>query len=225
MLHELGIDPFYVLVNTRRGVIAPEYPPGLNFDHVILAIPLPADLPTTALFAVVSHPRYGKLLLFDPTSTLTPLGYLPSVEQANYGMLAAVDGGELIRMPLLSPTVNRLWRTAHLTVAANGSIAGTVDEVRMGDPAEETRARLLAEQGSDRAKVIESFLGPFMDGFTLTKANVQNLDVYDKSFILSYQFAAPSYAQTAGDLLILRPRILGGERQPDARRKGAQISG
>jgi len=211
MLHEIGIDPFYVLVNTRRGVIAPEYPPGLNFNHVILAVPLPADVPTTNLYAIVAHPRYGKLLLFDPTSTLTPLGYLPSVEQANYGMLAAADGGELIHMPLLPASVNQLKRTGRLTVSTDGSIAGSVVEVRDGDAAEESRARLLAAQGTDRAKVIESFLGSFIGGFTLTKAGVQDLNVYDKTFVLNYQFAAPNYAQIAGDLLILRPRILGGK--------------
>src|SRR5579863_405438 len=129
MLHEIGIDSFYVLVNTRRGVIAPDYPPGLNFDHVILAISLPADVQDADLLAIVNHPRYGRLLFFDPTSTLTPLGYLPSVEQANYGMLAAADGGELIRMPLLPAVVNRLGRAAHLTLSPDGSIAGSVEEI------------------------------------------------------------------------------------------------
>jgi hypothetical protein len=211
MLHEIGIDPFYVLVNTQRGVIAPEYPPGLNFNHVILAIPLPADVPVTDIFAIVTHPRYGKLLFFDPTSTLTPLGYLPSIEQANYGMLTAADGGELIRMPLLPASVNRLSRTAHLTLSTDGSITGSVEEIRQGDLAEESRAQLLSSQGKDRAKVLETFLGTFMGGFTLTKATTGNLDDYDKLFVLNYQFVAPNYAQTAGDLLLLRPRVLGGK--------------
>src|SRR5882762_9420937 len=217
MLHEIGIDPFYVLVNMRRGVIAPDYPPGLNFNHVILAIPLPADVPITTLPATMAHPHYGKLLFFDPTSTMTPLGYLPPDEQANFGLLAAADGGELVNMPLLPASVNMLRRTAHLTLALDGSIKGSVDEIRDGDPAEESRARLLAAQGTGRAKVIESFLGSFVGGFTLTKASVQNLEAYDKLFGLKYEFDAPNYAQLAGDLLIVRPRILG--------REGAQISG
>ncbi len=211
MLHEIGIDPFYVLVNTRRGVIAPDYPPGLNFNHVILAIPLPADVPVTDLYAIVTHPQYGKLLFFDPTSTLTPLGYLPYIEQSNYGMLTAADGGELVRMPLLPASVNRLSRTAHLTLSTDGSITGSVEEIRQGELAEETRAQLLSSQGKDRAKVLETFLGSFMGGFTLTKATTGNLDDYEKLFVLNYQFVAPNYAQTAGDLLLLRPRVLGGK--------------
>jgi uncharacterized protein DUF3857/transglutaminase superfamily protein len=211
MLHEIGIESFYVLVNTNRGVIAPDYPPGLNFNHEILAIPLPADVPDTGLWAVINHPRYGRLLLFDPTSALTPLGYLPWVEQANYGLLTSADGGEVIRMPLLPASANRLGRTAHLTLSPTGSISGSVEEFRQGNPAEESRSRLLGAQGADRAKVFESFLGTFLPGFTLTQASVGNLNDSDKMLLLNYQFVAPNYAQSAGDLLLVRPRVLGAK--------------
>ena len=211
MLHEIGIDSSYVLVNTRRGVIAPDYPPGLNFNHVILAITLPEGVQNADLLAIVIHPRYGRLLLFDPTSTLTPLGYLPFYEQSNYGMLAAADGGELIRTPLLPPSANRLGRAAHLTLSPDGSVSGSVEELRLGDFAATSRSQLLAAQGADRAKVIESFLGAFLPGFTLTSASVRNLDAYDKMFVLNYQFAVPHYAQSAGDLLLVRPRVLGAK--------------
>jgi hypothetical protein len=70
---------------------------------------------------------------------------------------------------------------------------------------------LLAAQGADRAKVIESFLGTFLPGFTLTKASVGNLNEYDKMFVLNYQFVVPNYAQSAGDLLLVRPRVLGAK--------------
>jgi hypothetical protein len=209
MLHEIGIESFYVLVNTRRGVIAPDYPPGLNFDHVILAISLPADVQETDLLAIVNHPRYGRLLLFDPTSTLTPLGYLPSFEQANYGMLTAADGGELIEMPLLPASANRLGRSAHLTLSPDGSISGSVEEIRHGDFAEIRRAQLLAAQGADRAKIIESFLGSFLPNFKLMKASVGNLNAHDQMLVLDYDFVVPNYAQTAGDLLLVRPRVVG----------------
>jgi hypothetical protein len=209
MLHEIGIDPFYVLVNTRRGVISPDYPPGLNFNHVILAIPLPADVQDADLLAIVAHPRYGRLLLFDPTSALTPLGYLPSFEQANYGMLATADGGELIGMPLLPAFANRLGRAAHLTLSPDGSMAGAVEEIRQGNLAEIRRSQLLAAQGADRAKIIESSLGSFLPNFKLTGASVGNLNDYDKMFVLNYQFVVPNYAQSAGDLLLVRPRIFG----------------
>jgi transglutaminase-like putative cysteine protease len=209
MLHEIGIESFYVLVNTRRGVIAPDYPPGLNFDHVILAISLPADVQDADLLAIVNHPRYGRLLLFDPTSTLTPLGYLPSFEQANYGMLATANGGELIGMPLLPASANRLGRAAHLTLSPDGSISGSVEEIRQGDFAEIRRSQLLAAQGAERAKIIESFLGSFLPNFRLTKASVGNLNSYGQMLALNYDFTVPNYAQSAGDLLLIRPRVVG----------------
>lgn len=209
MLHEIGIDSFYLLVNTERGVITADYPPTRGFDHVILAISLPPDVQDAGLLATIVHPRYGRLLLFDPTSAITPLGYLPPVEQANYGLLASADGGELVRIPLLPPSANRLGRSAHLTLAANGSISGSVVEFRQGSFADESRAQLLGAQGADRAKPIESFLGAFLAGSRLTKASIGNLDAYDHMLVLKYDFLAPNYAQAAGDLLLVRPRVLG----------------
>jgi hypothetical protein len=82
---------------------------------------------------------------------------------------------------------------------------------KQGDPAESSRAQLLAAQGTERAKVLETFIGSFVGGFTLTKASIGNLNTYDQMLVLNYQFVAPNYAQTAGDLLLLRPRVIGGK--------------
>ena len=113
MLHEIGVDSYYVLVDTERGIVTPSFP-SPRFNHAILAIKIPDDVPTTALYAVVNHPQLGKLLFFDPTDEYVPLGYLPSSLQDNYGLVVAPDGGELLAIPLLPPTTNRLLRTGTL---------------------------------------------------------------------------------------------------------------
>src|ERR1700691_598435 len=45
MLHEIGIESYYVLVDSERGVIHPDYPSIYHMNHVILAIRLPAGIP------------------------------------------------------------------------------------------------------------------------------------------------------------------------------------
>src|SRR5208282_2993265 len=42
MLAEIGVKSFYVLVNSERGMVSRDAPSALGFDHVIVAIPLPA---------------------------------------------------------------------------------------------------------------------------------------------------------------------------------------
>lgn len=209
MLGEIGIESYYVLVNTKRGAVAQGFPSARNFNHAILAIRLPENVPTPNLYSLRKHDRLGNLLFFDPTDPWTPLGYLPPTEQANFGLLVAEDGGELLQLPLQPPSTNRLLRGGKLTLSPTGTLVGEVEEIRWGSPATSRRAQFLEVQASERAKVLESFLGSFLGGFRLTRASVDNLERFDQVLILYYGFVAENYAQRAGDLLLVRPRVLG----------------
>ena len=212
MLGEVGVKSYYVLVNMGRGVIAPEFPSALGFNHVILAIRLPADLSGSgALWSKQDHGQLGPLLYFDPTDSLVPLGYLPESLQGTYGMLVTELGGELVKLPLLPPSVNRLLRTAKLTLTSEGTLYGDVREIRWGAPATELRAQLLNASLADRQKALEAFLGRFLNGVVLQEADVANLDKIDETLIVHYRFMDAHYAQVAGDLLLVRPRVLGAK--------------
>jgi hypothetical protein len=209
MLHETGIESYYALAQVDRGIVTPEFASAITFNHVIVAIPIPDGESTQTLFATVTDPKLGRLLFFDPTDTYVPLGYLPSPLQENYVLVARPEGGELVRLPLLAPATNQLVRRAKLQLNPDGSLSGTVDETRLGSEASDERAKLLGAAGSERAKLLEDFLGGFLAGFHLTQASVTNLDRVGDSLGLHYQFTADRYAKSAGDLLMVRPRVLG----------------
>jgi predicted transglutaminase-like cysteine proteinase len=44
MLHQIGVDSYQVVINTRRGSVTSEMPAHNAFNHVILAIKLPDDV-------------------------------------------------------------------------------------------------------------------------------------------------------------------------------------
>lgn len=145
MLQEIGVDSYYVVINTDRGSVTPDAPAGLGaFDHAILAIRLPEGVSDPSLIATIQHPRLGKLLFFDPTSDLTPFGQIPGRLQANYGLLVAPDRGELTQLPRQASGTNGIWRTGKLTLSAAGTLTGDVEEVRWGDLAASRRRALLA---------------------------------------------------------------------------------
>jgi len=132
MLHEAGIDSFYALAQTERGIVTPEFASAMTFNHAIVAIRVPNGESTQGLFSTVENAKLGKLLMFDPTATYTPVGYLPAPLQENYVLVAAPDGGELVKLPLLPAETNKLERKAKFELAADGSLIGTVDETRYG---------------------------------------------------------------------------------------------
>jgi len=220
MLAEIGVESFNVNIHTRRGVVGPDHPPALAFNHRILAIRLPAEVPLEGLYAVREHERFGRLLFFDPTDDMTPLGQLPSSLQNNFGHVVTEDGGELVQLPLLSPSTSRLLRTAKLKLAETGSLSGEVQEVRWGVPAVERPADWLGRPEAERKKVLEQFLGVFLaSGFTLQSAAVENLEKLDDNLVVRYSFRAPNYAKLTGNLLLVRPRVLGGKGSSILERK------
>ena len=213
MLHEIGIDSYYVVINSERGSVTPETPAHMGgFDHVILAIKLPDGVSEGSLAATMFHPRLGKILFFDPTDELTPFGQLSGALQANYGLLVTPDGGELVELPELPPAMNGIQRTAKLNLSAAGTLSGEVQETRVGDRAWSQRWALrTVTKDTDRIKPIETLLSHSLATFQITNASVGNLQLTDQPFLYNYSVVAQNYAKSAGNLLLVRPRFIGNK--------------
>jgi hypothetical protein len=184
MLREAGIESYYVLIHTGRGIVAPQFPTGLTFNHVILAIKIPKDISPNRYYATLQHPMLGQLLIFDPTDTLTPVGSLRGALQDNDALLVTDDGGELVRLPLLTPGLNRLLRSATLTLSPEGNLEGGIQEIRWGDYATRLRSQLIHATTSERKKVLEEFLGRFLVGVAFQGVQVEGLEDPAKSLVL-----------------------------------------
>jgi len=213
MLHEIGVDSYYVVINSERGSVTPQTPAHMGgFDHVIIAIKLPDGVTDGALVATMAHPKLGKILFFDPTDEMTPFGQLHGALQANYGLLVTPDGGELIELPQLSPTTNGIQRTAKLSLSTTGTVSGDVQETRVGDRAWSQRWALrTVTKDADRIKSIETLLSHSLATFQITKASVGNLQLTDQPFLYNYSVVAQNYAKSAGNLLLVRPRFIGNK--------------
>ncbi|MGH9515326.1 MAG: DUF3857 domain-containing transglutaminase family protein [Terriglobales bacterium] len=214
MLHEIGVDSYYVVINAERGSITPNMPANDGFNHVILAIKLSAGVPDSSLVATMKHPQLGELLFFDPTNELVPFGQIGGYLQENYGLLVTPNGGELVELPRLPLALNTIRRTGNLTLDATGKLMGNISEMRLGDRASSERWRLLhVTNNADRIKPIETLLAGSLSNFRILKASILNLKNTDQPFGFDYSFEALNYAKNAGDLLLVRPRVLGVKAQ------------
>jgi Domain of Unknown Function with PDB structure (DUF3857)/Transglutaminase-like superfamily len=213
MLKEVGIDSYYVLINSERGAVTPSIAPHMGlFDHVILAIRLPEGTSDIRLVSTIQDPKLGKLLIFDPTDELTPFGSLHGDLQASYALLVTPTGGELTQMPLLAPVSSGIRRIAKLTLNGNGDLRGEVQDERFGDAAWWQRGELRnVEKDSDRIKPVERLMASSIGSFQITKATISKLRDPMQPFSYEWTFVAQNYAKFAGDLLLVRPRVLGVE--------------
>lgn len=211
MLREIGVETFYISINTTRGGAAPDRPATEEwFNHEILGIKLPDDLKDPSLLAVLEHPKLGRILIFDPTDEWTPFGRLRGELQANYGLMVTSDGGELIKLPQLPAALNGVARTAKLTLSSSGTLSGDFVEERNGDYGTQQRASLKSvSKDADRIKFLESLISHSLPTFQITKASLLNLNQPDQPFGYQYSLVAQNYAKTAGNLLLVRPRVVG----------------
>jgi len=208
MLHEVGIESDYVLIDTHRGVVNPAVS-SPHFNHAILALELPAGTPTDSYHSVVKSNTGKQYLIFDPTDPYTPMGALRGDLQDSYALLVTAEGGELIHTPLAQPQANELSRTGHFTVAADGTIGGEILETRSGDHAFRERASLIHANQLQRTDEIEHRLTRSLKGFTLESVDFRHLDDTNTNLEIALKLTSPGYGQIRGPLMLLRPRVIG----------------
>ena len=212
MLREIGVESYHVVINDVRGSVTDDMPAHNGFNHVITAIKLPDGMSDPSLIATLMHPKLGRILFFDPTNELIPFGQLPGYLQANYGLLVTPDGGELIELPQQPSAMNSIQRTAKLTLDPTGTLKGDVKEVRLGERASSERWRLrTVTKDTDRIKPIEDLLASSLSSFHITRASLVNFQQTDQPFGFNYSFESPNYAKNAGNLMLVRPRVIGSK--------------
>ncbi len=213
MLNAVGVRATWVLVDTHRGFIDPALP-SVQGNHAIAAIEMPAGESDPDLRAVVTARNGKRYLIFDPTDTYTPIGLLGFHLQGSYGILVAGNDSQVIQLPTLAPDADTVDRTAKFALNQDGTLKGTVTETRSGEAARSYR-RLYNEEGEkEQHEAMERRLQRDLTGFTIDASSAQNAREMSKSLVLQYSFTASGYAQPTGDLLLLRPRVVGRNARP-----------
>jgi len=211
MLSVIGIDSYHLLIDNEPGAVTPDMPAHHAFNHAILAIRLPEDVTLPSTAPIYRHPRLGRLLIFDATDEVTPLGQLPDYLNASWALLVTPQGGEFIQTPRPPAAINGVQRTGKFVLDASGSLQGDVVDSLFGEPATKTRRGLRATKDANRIKPFELLLSNSLSNLKVTRASIVNLQERQLPFELHYSFVSGNYAKTAGDLLLVRPRVFGGK--------------
>ena len=213
MLNAVGVRATWVLVDTHRGFIDPVLP-SIQGNHAIAAIEMPAGYSDPDLRAVVTARNGRRYLIFDPTDTYTPIGLLGFYLQGSYGILVAGNDSQVIQLPTLPPEADTLERAASFALNEDGTLQGSVTETRSGEAASGYRRLYTEESENSQHEAMERRLQADLTRFTVESSSAQNVREMSKSVVLQYSFTANGYAQPSGDLLLLRPRVLGRHARP-----------
>jgi hypothetical protein len=155
MLSAEGIASYPLLVNATLPETVSEEIPAWGFNHLVVGVPLPADLQVPPGYAVVDAGDLGRLLIVDTTDEQTTIGSLSARLAGRRALLIAGAKGKLITLPEGKPEYHRLDRRIGAELQSDGSLAVERVSHLTGQPA--SIARLDARRSSEqRRKAMES---------------------------------------------------------------------
>jgi transglutaminase-like putative cysteine protease len=142
MLASVGIDSYFVSVfSGDRNYVRAAWPSPQQFNHVVLGIALD-DVPP-GIVSTLDHPRFGRLLVFDPTDEHILLGELPLPQQGSLGLIVAPADGALVRMPLAPASHHAITREIEGSLSGAGMLSAAIREQSTGSYAVSARAEHL----------------------------------------------------------------------------------
>jgi hypothetical protein len=163
--------------------------------------------PETVLPTVFEHPRLGRLLMFDPTDSDTPLGGLPREEQGSHALVVAGAQGELVEMPLLAPSTNRIESVAEASMDPGGKLEAHVGRQYFGQSAAQAHARVAHQSNDELKRSYERSLGRRLGAIAVRQANIAGA-IAEGRMNLSLDFTADHFSQTMPGLIIVKPGVL-----------------
>jgi hypothetical protein len=208
MLSSVGIHSALMMVDTHRGVVDPDAP-SIMGNHMIGAIEIPANYNSPKLRSVVTAKTGKRYLIFDPTWEETPFGQLENNLQGSYGVLIEGANSQAIQLPVLSPDLNTVHRTASFQLDPDGSLHGTVTEKRFGDLAEGRREMFTHADAKEQQQYMDRVAARDFGSVSLTNLKIENADALNQDVTTSFAITANHFATVAGPLLMVRPRVLG----------------
>ena len=213
MLQVAGIRAYYVPVDSHRGVIDPDAP-SFYGNHMITAIEIPADLRDPRLQAIAKARDGKQYLIFDPTDEHTPVGNLPYYLQGGYGILSAGDASQILALPMLPPDANGTEQKGSFTLAADGSLTGSVDDSHFGPDGADMRWIIKYTDDKERREYWERQIAQDLPGVTIDSFQITQPSALDKPLDFHYKVTVRQYAHPAGPLLLVRPRVVGSRALP-----------
>jgi len=210
MLSTVGVHSVIVLVDTNRGFVDPEAPSALG-NHAIGAIEIPKGYESPKLRSVVTAKSGRRYLIVDPTWEKTPYGQLESGLQGGYGVLVEGKESEVVALPVLSPELNTIRRSATFQLQPDGSLKGKVVENRFGDLAADRRYLYAYGDAKQQQTEINRILSRDFGSFQIADFKVENVDSLNKDLTTSFDLTADRFGRNMGPLLMVRPRVLGSE--------------
>ncbi len=197
LLKNMGIEAFPVLAKGfTYGKVYPEFP-GIQFNHVVVAVKLDESTVQLKNIEIDSTPY----LIFDVTDRVTDPPYIPSSLQGTYGLLVTQNGGKLIQFPVFSAEQNLVKVFSKCRIDSDKKASFEVVEEKTGLPAYSEKWFIAKLTKQNELKKYSEFIQDSISGARLTDFEVKNEDNFVKT---EYSIEADDYGiETTEGILVI----------------------
>lgn len=223
LLKAAGIESYLTTISADdRDYVRPEWASPTQFNHAIVAVRVPDSV---ALPTVLPDTPLGRLLIFDPTDSITPVGDLPREEQGSHALVIAGAHGALLTMPLLPANSNRIESTVEASVDETGRLDARIERQYFGQAAVPLRG-VQTYLGADELKKLFEQSFARRVGATTVRGVTTTAHPAEDQLSVSIDLGSERFSQNMqGRLYVVRPGILasGGDYFLPSKPRGAPV--
>lgn len=223
MLNKIGLRGYPALVGTRGDVEAdPSAPTLATFDHMVVALPVPASLRA----AVEKFPAYdsrNQILWLDPTSEFDPLGQLPEMDQGVFALIAYPDHGDLQRIPESLPEQNGSEYAVNVQLQPEGGGSAGVEAKYFGASNSSRHFFYRGRSQSEILKAFEERVTRYVNQASFRHASIAGIEDNGQQVAENFSFAGNFAMASAGDGWYFQPLILSGIAVPEVPPRPRQL--
>jgi hypothetical protein len=215
MLDHIGLRGYPALVGTRGDIEAdPGVPTLATFDHMIVALPVPADL-RAAVERFPAYDRQNQILWLDPTSESDPLGQLPEMDQGVFALISYPDHGDLRGIPEAPPEQNGVEYDAHLRLQSDGSGTAEVEVKYLGASNASLHYFYRGRSQSEIRSMFEERVARYVTQAAFREASVSGMENNSQQIVERFSFTGDFAIASSGDSWFFQPLFLSGMAVPE----------
>jgi len=223
LLKAAGIDSFLTTITAGdRTYVREEWASPAQFDHAIIAVRVS---PAITLPSVLMHETLGRLLMFDPTDSFTPVGDIPEDEQGSYALVVAGTQGALIRMPLLPAQGNRIESAVEASLDVTGHLDAKVQREYFGQASIGLRAVEQLRGKDELKRRFERGWARRLGAMTLHQVSTDTQPAENR-IAVNLDLAVNGFGQMMqGRMMVVRPGLLtsGGDYYFSSKQRSTPI--
>lgn len=147
----------------------------------------------------------GKWKLYDVSTKLLPPSMIDWSEQGTQALLSDPKAPKFIESPVSGPQESIRHFTSQLTLSADGTLEGDVEETFTGHLAAARRSDLFDENEAKRQEVVKDTIIGALSGAEVSDIRITGVEETEQALKFAYKVKVPGYAQVVGRRLILQP--------------------